>query len=107
MPEDTASMLATARLNWRLWTIFQAELSEENSGIPDDLRVNMLDLCNFVDKQTVDILAAPQPSKFEVLINVNRQIAAGLLADPGQHQADQPAAQDGTPEDPSSGDLSV
>ncbi len=104
MPEDKASMLATARLNWRLWTIFQAELSEENAGIPDDIRTNMLNLCNFVDKQTVDILTEPQASKFKVLINVNRQIAAGLLADPGQQQPD---AQDGTPEDPSGGDLSV
>lgn len=106
MPEDTANMLVTARLNWRLWTIFQADLSDETAEIPPDVRVNMLKLCNFVDKQTVDILAKPQPSKFKVLINVNRQIAAGLLADPRQ-QPDQPATGDAAPEDPTGGGISV
>ncbi len=106
-PEDTANMLVTARLNWRLWTIFQADLSDETSEIPADVRVNMLNLCNFVDKQTVDILAEPQPSKFKVLINVNRQIAAGLLTDPRQQQPDQPATEDTAPEDPTGGGISV
>ena len=56
----------------------------------------MLNLCNFVDKRTVAILSKPTPQLAEVLINVNRQIASGLLTNPnqqqghegGQHQAD-------------------
>ena len=39
----------------------------------------MLNLCNFIDRRTAQILAGPSPELFPVLINVNRQVAAGLL----------------------------
>ena len=80
-PEDLKGMKETARLNWRLWTIFQAEFTQADCPLPPEVRKNMLDLCNFVDKHTVRLLANPEPKAFDVLINVNRQIAAGLLAD--------------------------
>ena len=50
-------MLAAVRLNWRLWTVFQAELSTAECPLPLPLRQDMLSLCNFVDKRTVDILS--------------------------------------------------
>ena len=83
---DPAAMRAAVRLNWRLWTIFQAELSDEKSSVPLEVRRNMLSLCNFVDKRIVAILAAPSPAQFTVLININRQIAAGLLSAPAAPQ---------------------
>lgn len=107
VPEDVASLLSTVRLNWRLWTIFQAEMSNESTEIPDDVRTNMLNLCNFVDKHTVDILAEPKPSKFDVLINVNRQIAAGLLSEPEVPQADQSTPPEAASDKSSSDDFSV
>ena len=79
-PKDENALIDTVRLNWRLWTIFQSDLSEVNTDIPDDLRSNMLRLCNFVDKRTVEILANPQPQLLDVLININRNIAAGMLS---------------------------
>lgn len=80
-PEDVRAMKEIARLNWRLWTIFQAELTQADCPLPPEIRKNMLDLCNFVDKHTVRLLANPEPKAFDVLININRQIAAGLLTD--------------------------
>ena len=85
-PDDANGLRNAARLNWRLWTIFQAELSEPDCPMPVEIRTNMLNLCNFVDKRTVAILSKPTPQLAEVLININRQIAAGLLADPNQQQ---------------------
>ena len=68
------------RLNWRLWTIFQTELSvEDNETVPNDIRGNMLSLCNFVDKQTVDCIGEPTTEKISALIDINRNIAQGLL----------------------------
>lgn len=68
------------RLNWRLWTIFQTELSlTEVQHIPDELRVNMLTLCKFVDQHTVAILSDPTPDAVIALIEINRNIASGLL----------------------------
>jgi len=68
------------RLNWRLWTIFQTELSvEDNDAVPTQLRENMLNLCNFVDKQTVDCINEPTAENISALIDINRNIAQGLL----------------------------
>ena len=73
---------AALRLNWRLWTIFQSELTLEHSEVPNDLRINMLTLCKFVDKHTVGALAKPTPEALAVLIDINRNIAAGLAQVP-------------------------
>lgn len=84
-------MLTTVRLNWRLWTIFQAELASPESALPLEMRQDMLSLCNFIDKRTVEIISDGDRSKLDVLININRQIAAGLFTTPAQSES---AAQD-------------
>ena len=80
-PGDETALIDTVRLNWRLWTIFQSEASEADSDLPNDLRSNLLTLCNYVDKRTVEILANPSAGLLDVLININRNIATGLLSD--------------------------
>lgn len=82
-PGDGATLRSAVRLNWRLWTIFQAELSQPDCPMPVELRSNMLNLCNFIDKRVVAILAEPKPELADALININRQVAAGLLTTPG------------------------
>jgi len=68
------------RLNWRLWTIFQAELTtSESIEVSDEIRQNMLTLCKFVDHHTVSILSDPTPEAIITLIDINRNIASGLL----------------------------
>ncbi len=79
-PADADALVDTVRLNWRLWTIFQSDVSDPNTDLPADLRNNMLTLCNYVDKRTVEILSDPKPQSLDVLININRNIAAGLLS---------------------------
>ena len=58
-PENLGKLRDGLRLNWRLWTIFQTELSLEEGPVPEELRGNMLSLCNFVDKHTVQTLNEP------------------------------------------------
>lgn len=81
-PLDLGAFLQAIRLNWRLWTIFQAEMSSPDCKLPVEIRQNMIALCNFVDKTAVDIISDPQASKVNVLVNINREIASGLLAQP-------------------------
>lgn len=86
-PDDREAMKAAVRLNWKLWTILQAEVCAPDCSLPPEIRTNMINLCNFVDKRIVDVLAEPEPEKLGALININRQIAAGLLTaveQPGQ-----------------------
>lgn len=95
-PDD---MRAALRLNWRLWTIFQADLTvEAEGGNVTETVVNMLSLCQFVDFHTVKALSDPTADKLEVLININRQIAGGLrdslVNQPGpQPEGRQPGAE--------------
>ena len=72
-------ILDAVRLNWRLWTIIQAEQYDPDCTTEKSIREGLLNLSNFVDKRSLDLLARPNPTKLEVLINVNRNIAAGLL----------------------------
>ena len=72
-------ILAAVRKNWRLWTIFQASLSEADCPVPMPIRRNLLGLSNFVDRQTAELLAARDVKKVEALVNINRQISEGLL----------------------------
>ena len=82
-PGDTEVLVDSVRLNWRLWTIFQSDVSDPSADLPAELRDNMLTLCNYIDKRTVEILSDPKPQSLDVLININRNIAAGLLSDAG------------------------
>ncbi len=88
---DRKALLGAARLNWRLWTLFQASLVLPESVVPDDVRNNMLSLANFVDRHTVGILADPKPEQLDVLIRINREIASGLMAQPAAAKAAAPA----------------
>ncbi len=81
-PVDEALLLQAVRLNWRLWTIFQASLLEPECPLPPELRNGILGLSNFVDKQTSSIIADPKPEKLDVLIKINREIAGGLMTVP-------------------------
>ena len=70
---------AALRRNWRLWTIFQANLLDPGCRVPDETRRNLLGLANFIDRQTADLLANGEPEGIDVLININRQLSEGLL----------------------------
>lgn len=70
---------AALRLNWRLWTIFQAELVLPREDVPEEIRINMLTLCKFIDKHTIGAIVKPTPEALQVLVDINRNIAAGLL----------------------------
>jgi len=69
---------AALRNNQRLWTLFQSELMRPDHALPTGVRANVLRLAEFVDRRTVDIFSAPESEKLRVLIEINRNVAAGL-----------------------------
>ncbi|CAA7612732.1 flagellar biosynthesis regulator FlaF [Magnetospirillum sp. SS-4] len=92
---DIEEFLAAVRLNWRLWTIFQADLSTPECEVPLELRQNMLSLANFVDKRSVEIISSRNRDMATALININRQLAGGLfvvIPSKDAVEATQPAA---------------
>jgi flagellar protein FlaF len=78
-PLDKKAFLDIIRLNWRVWTILQTDLSSPESTVPLEIRQNLLNLANFIDKRSVDIISNPTAEQANVLININRNIGAGLM----------------------------
>ncbi len=64
--------------NQQLWAIFTAEMQKDDTGLEVAIRNNIANLGLFVFKRTLDIRADGTAEKFDVLININRNIAAGL-----------------------------
>lgn len=80
--QDVEAYRTALRLNWRLWTIIQCDVASAENGLPDELKANIVSLSIFVDRQTIDALSEPAASKLGILIDINRNVAAGLSARP-------------------------
>jgi flagellar protein FlaF len=81
--DNTRHELTTALLfNRKLWTVFLGSVTGEESQLPKALRENIANLGIFVMKQTLNVLGEPEARKLTVLININREIAAGLRERP-------------------------
>ena len=66
------------KYNQRIWDIFQAELSNEENPLPRQVKLNLLRLAAFIDKRIFETMAFPSPEKLTAIIEINRNIAAGL-----------------------------
>lgn len=104
---DEEAVAGALRLNWRLWTILQADIMAPQSPLPLEIKNNILSLCQFVDKQTVAYFASPDMAMLDVLININRQLAGGLYETPPEEESgtesnpsDQPASAEDSSETP-------
>lgn len=65
--------------NRKLWTVFSSEAGEDSHALPQEIKNNIATLAVFVFKRTIAVLANPQPEKIAALIEINRNIASGLL----------------------------
>lgn len=64
--------------NRKLWTLFATSVTSGENPLSADIRQNVANLALFVFKHTMAILADPRPESLGSLININREIAAGL-----------------------------
>ncbi|MDP1730995.1 MAG: flagellar biosynthesis regulator FlaF [Devosia sp.] len=76
-------LFAALHFNRQLWNIFLTSVTGEESKLPRELRENIANLGIFVMKQTMTAQTSPEPRKLDVLININRELAAGLRAQGG------------------------
>ncbi len=65
--------------NRKLWSIFLVSVTREDNPLPALIRQNVANLGMFVMNQTVALAAEPKREKLGTLININRELAAGLL----------------------------
>lgn len=53
-------------------------VTAEDNPLPVGIKQNILSLANFIFNHTIQIMLAPQAQSLGVLVNINRDIAAGL-----------------------------
>lgn len=76
---DNSDTLDTVlHYNRRLWTIFVSAVAEEDSPLPLEIRNNIASLGVFIFQHSLDVMSEPAQEKLVPLININKEIAAGL-----------------------------
>ncbi|PSC05214.1 flagellar protein FlaF [Alsobacter soli] len=73
---------AAITYNRKLWTILATSATEDSNPLPVAIKQNFGRLAFFVFNRSLDIQIAPAPDKIAPLVNINREIAAGLRARP-------------------------
>ena len=64
--------------NRRLWSIFMSAAETNDNPQPMEIRQNVANIGVFVMKQTIEMQMNPDPAKLKPLIEINRNLAAGL-----------------------------
>ena len=68
--------------NRKLWTILVTAVTHADNPIPAAIKQNIVNLGMFTFNRTMSVLAEPEAGKLAALVNINREIAAGLRAAP-------------------------
>jgi flagellar protein FlaF len=64
--------------NRKLWTVFVSAMSADDCQMPTALRSNIINLGMFIFNRTIQLSIEPQPQLITALIDINRNVAAGL-----------------------------
>lgn len=67
------------KFNQKVWSLFQSELSMPDNPLPKNMREDILNLSLFLDKRLFEIMVYPEPQKLTIAININLNLAAGLM----------------------------
>jgi flagellar protein FlaF len=77
-PREFDQLSKALTFNRKLWTVFMNSASDEASVLPHQTRQNIVNLGMYILNQTREMTLEPQPQRLDAIININRQIAAGL-----------------------------
>jgi flagellar protein FlaF len=77
--ERRGELYGALLFNRKLWSVFLTSVTGEDSHLPRDVRQNVANLGLFVMNETVAIINEPRREKLGALININRELAAGLM----------------------------
>ncbi len=81
-PDRDSKLLEAIKFNQKVWSFFQAELSDPENPLPKKLREDILNLSIFIDKRLFEVLAFPDPEKLSIVTDINFNIATGLRTKP-------------------------
>lgn len=79
---DRSDLDAALAFNRKLWTILSTSATESDSPLPPDLQRNIALIAIFIFNRSLDMILEPKREDLNVLIEINRNIAAGLKMTP-------------------------
>jgi flagellar protein FlaF len=77
---DKSDFSEALTYNRKLWTIFLDAITSPDNPLPAEIRQNIANLGVFIMNQTVSAMSNPRREALRSLININRELAAGLRA---------------------------
>lgn len=83
-PDRDQKLMEAIGYNQKVWSFFQAELSDPENPLPANIKQDILNLSLFIDKRLIEVLASPDPRKLTIVIDINSNIAAGLRSSPSE-----------------------
>lgn len=81
-PDREQKLMEAVKFNQKVWSFFQAELSDPENPLPKNLREDILNLSLFIDKRLFEVMANPDKDKLQIVIDIDFNIAAGLRSTP-------------------------
>jgi len=75
---DQSDFIPALHFNRKLWTFFLGEIADPNNQLPFEIRQNVTNLGVFIMNHTMSLLSHPRREALRSLININRELAAGL-----------------------------
>ena len=66
------------RYNRRLWTVFISSVAKPDNPLPQEIKNKVASIGAFILSHTIEVEMEPAPEKLVTLININKEIAAGL-----------------------------
>jgi flagellar biosynthesis activator protein FlaF len=64
--------------NRKLWTVLVSSTTEADNPLPVGIKQNVANLGIFIFNHTLAVMTQPTPERLAILIDINREIAAGL-----------------------------
>ena len=76
--EDSGAILDALRYNRRLWSLLFTSITSADNPLPQEIKQNLANLAGFILTQTMSAETSYERQKLRSLIDINRNIAAGL-----------------------------
>ena len=64
--------------NRKLWTVFLGSAMNDDNPLPVEIRQNVANLGMYIMSQTIAVTSDPKVEIVNSLVNINRELAAGL-----------------------------
>lgn len=81
-PDRDVKLLEAIKFNQKVWSFFQAELTDPENPLPKNLREDILNLSIFVDKRLFEVMADPVKERLNIVVDIDFNLAAGLRSKP-------------------------